>query len=169
MPAYCKATTSLSAGDVTLTSNVRQLQTLTVQPDMDYEWNGLDDPPKCIDFYVETRLPNGSSSEATFEQVGTEGETVGSLALESSSAKSYSFQNAVSILNHSAIDNQDFEKTGDGWTKDTTVDVQVRTVLTDESGTTYSDTPQAAFTVTLTNEKGSVNSGGAANTGGSAK
>ena len=91
MPAYCKATTSLSAGDVTLTSNVRQLQTLTVQPDMDYEWNGLDDPPKCIDFYVETWLPNGSSSEATFEQVGTEDETVGSLALESSSAKSYSF------------------------------------------------------------------------------
>ena len=42
-------------------------------------------------------------------------------------------------------------------------------MLTDEYGTTYSDTPQAAFTVMLTNEKGSVNSGGTANTGGSAK
>lgn len=166
--AAVAATTSLTASDVSMTSNAGQLQTLTVQPDMDYEWNGLDSAPKRIDFYVETRLPGGSSSETTFEQIGTEGTTISSSAYESSSSKTYSFQNTVSILDHSAIDDQDFEKTGDGWTKETVVDIQVRTVLTDEAGTTYSDTPQASFTVTLTNEQGSVNSGGNANTDGSA-
>lgn len=163
------ATTTLSASDVVITSNAGQLQTLTVQPDMEYEWNGLDNPPDRIDFYVETRLPNGSAGETTFEQVGTEGTTISSTALESSSTKTYSFQNTVSILAHSAIDDQDFEDTGDGWTKDTAVDVQVRTVLTDDTGMTYSDTPQDSFTVSLTNEQGSVTSGGTANTNGTAK
>lgn len=163
------ATTTLAASDVSLTSNAGQLQTLTVQPDMDYEWNGLDSSPDRIDFYVETRLPNGSGAATTFEQIATEGTTISSSALESSSPKTYSFQNTVSILNHSAIDDQDFEDTGEGWTKETVVDLQVRTVLTDGAGTTYSDTPQASFTVTLTNETGGVNSGGNANPSGSAK
>jgi hypothetical protein len=163
------ATTTLSASDVSLSSNAGQLQTLTVQPDIDYEWNGLDSSPQRIDFYVEARLPDASGGATTFEQIGTEGTTISSSALESSSSKSYSFQSAVSILGHSAIDDKDFEKNGEGWTKETTVDIQVRTVLTDTDSTTYSDTPQASFTVTLTNETGGVNSGGNANPSGSAK
>lgn len=163
------ATTSLSASNVSISSDAGQLQTLTVQPSMDYEWNGLDNSPERIDFYVEARLPDSSGGASSFEEIGTEGETISSDSSASSSAKSYPFQNTVSIFNHSAIESQDFEESGDGWTKETTVGIRVRTVLTDTAGTTYTDTPQASFTVTLTNEEGTVNGGGNANPDGSAR
>lgn len=163
------ATTDLTASNVDITSNAGQLQTLYVQPDMEYEWNGLDNPPDRIDFYVDARLPNASADEGdSYEEIGSEGETISSSNLESSSTKTYSFQNQVSILSHSNIDDKDFEDTGDGWTKNTDVEVRIRTVLTDDQGNTFTDANSDTFTVSLTNEKGSVKGGGQANTGGSA-
>lgn len=163
------ATTDLTASDVDITSNAGQLQTLYVQPDMDYKWNGLDNPPSRIDFFVNARLPNASDGEGgSYEEIGSEGETISSSKYESNSTKTYSFQNQLSILGHSNIDDKDFEKNGDGWTKKTDVEVRVRTQLTDDQGNTFSDANSDTFTVSLTNEQGSVKGGGQSNTGGSA-
>ena len=158
------ATTSLTAQNLTITSNAGQLQTLTVQPSMDYEWSGLDNEPDRIDFYVDARLQGGS-----YEEVGAEGTAIDSTALKSPSTKTYDFANTVDILSHSSISDTDFEDTGGAWTKDTTVELRIRTELTDAGGNTFNDTNTTTFIVTLENEPGNANAGGNANPGGSAR
>jgi hypothetical protein len=164
------ANATLSEDTLMMESNAGQLQSLYVQPEIDYRWDGIDNPPERFDFYVEARLPDGDDGAEAFERIGAEGVSLDTDKYESTEMRTYSFENHVSILDHSNISDKHFEKRGSKWKKETTIEIKIITELTvEESGKTYTRVSNTEVSVTLINERGSIHSGGETNPDGSAK
>lgn len=144
---------SLDAEDIDVTSNAGKLDSLTVQPKINYSWDGLDEPPQNVTFTVYAKM-NESSSYTEFNSETTEFNDPSSLPLESDT-RSYDFDQAVELLDkQNGLDANQFEPKN-GETTNTTVDVRIETTL-QTNNMTYSVNSTGTFTVSLTNQKGGV-------------
>lgn len=154
------AHTSFTASDVSFTSNSGQLTSLTVAPEGDVHYNGLESPPSSVDIAVMVRL-NSSSAWETVDS-----KSVSASGLEGS--VNYSFAE-INLLSQSSMASSDF-RAADGSTSTTTVDIQIEATLVGAGpgGGDVVATSGDTYTVTVTNEAAGGQVGGQANTGGSA-
>lgn len=154
------AHTSFTASDVSFTSNSGQLTSLTVAPEGDVHYNGLESPPSSVDIAVMVRL----NSSSTWETVDSK--SVSASGLEGS--VNYSFAE-INLLSQSSMTSSDF-RAADGSTSTTTVDIQIEATLVGAGpgGGDVVATSGDTYTVTVTNEAAGGQVGGQANTGGSA-
>lgn len=158
--------TSFSASDLSYTSNSGEVQSLTLQPDLDYNWTGLDNQPQSITFTLSVKIDGSGNG---FSQVAQETEQLDSTTALTGSAE-YTFGKAYDIVGSGPLDEETFEPSQKGNkeanTKTTTVGVEIVGDLS-TTNTTYSSTRTTTYDVSITNKKGSSQTGGSAGTGGS--
>lgn len=155
--ASAVAHTTFTAGDVATTSNNGVLTSLTVAPEGDIHYNGLEQPPSRIDLVVSIKQSGGS-----WEQIETK--TLTASGLEGTVP--FNFDN-IDVLKQSSLTAADF-RAADGETATTELTIQVGATLVG-AGPTGSDvttTGTDTFTVTVTNEAAGATVGGEANTNG---
>lgn len=159
VPQGAVAHTAFTAGDVSMTTNSGRVTSLTIAPEGDVHYNGLEAVPSSIDVVVSTRLNSSSSWE-----------TVGSQSLAGDGlegAVNYSFAE-IDLLSATSMKSSDFAAS-DGTTSSTDVDVrvEVRLVGAGPGGNNVTATSMDTMAVTVTNEQAGAGVGGTANSGGS--
>lgn len=159
VPQTTLAHTAFAAEDVSLSTNSGRLTSLTVAPEGDVHYDGLEAEPSSIDIVVEARL----NSSAAWETVATE--SVAGDGLEGS--VNYSFAEA-NLLSGTSLSQSDFAA-ADGSTETTDVDLRVQVTLlgAGPEGSDVTATATDTMTVSITNEPAGAGVGGQANSDGS--
>lgn len=158
VPQGALAHTSFTANDVSMTTNSGRVTSLTIAPDVDVHYNGLEAAPSSIEVVVSTRLNSSSSWKNVASQSlagdGLEG-TV-----------NYSFAE-IDLLSATSMKPSDFAAS-DGTTGSTGVDirVEVRLVGAGAGGNNVTATAIDSMSVIVTNEQAGAGVGGTANSGG---
>lgn len=150
---------TFTANDVYVTSNGGNLQSLTVAPDGDVHYDGLESVPSGADVEVQMKLANDS----TWETVGSK--NVSATGQQGDITFNFS---TIDVLANSSLTKADFKAAGDGTNQTTTVDIRVVATLYDsgENGNDVTATSATSFDVEVQNEKISTSAGGKANTNG---
>lgn len=176
-PAVAVKQKSLTAADVTgLSSNSGQVTAVTLQPALEYAWNGLDAAPTEAAIEVRADATGVSGPGTSFgDPLLTQTVTDPPQTLEGSDTVSWSSQ--TDLIADGPFKKKFFRAPSGGRSDNTVtsdpITVGVRATLTTSNGS-YQDTASTTFTVEVTNEGvdfGGGNGGGvggSAGTGGSA-
>lgn len=159
IPQATLAHTTFTAEDVSLTTNSGRLTSLTVAPEGDVHYDGLEAEPSSIDVTVAARLSSSSSWETVTSQ------SISGNGLEGT--VNYSFAR-VDLLTETSMTPSDFAA-ADGETESTDVDVQVQVTLVGAGpgGGDVTANATDTMTVSVTNEPAGAGVGGRANSEGS--
>ena len=172
-----------TANNVEILSNAGEVEDITVRPNLDIAWDGLNSEPEEVAFTVDV---NGSSGGTDYTQIDSETFTIGTGALDGSQ-KNNQFDGATSIF-AAGWSQSDFEDDGQaagpgGAFTVEGISIRIEAELRTENENTFTDTVSDAFSVTVEDqdvEFGDVNGGdtdgdgdaggvsGEAGTGGSA-
>lgn len=152
---------SFSINDVTMTSDDGQIASVTVAPQINLEWEGLDQTPDTAVYEVYIKGPGGgwnlldshNQGKSAFVDGGTTG----------SSSYTFSAKGIGSIYPYELLDAD-----ADDTTTSTDVSIKVRGELKVGGNLIISAEDEATFTVFCTNEPASLDIGGAANAVGTA-
>lgn len=159
VPQSTVAHTTFTAEDVTLSTNSGRVTSLTIAPEGDIHYGGLEAEPASIDVDVSVRL----SGESTWEPVDSQ--SIAGDGLEG--AVNYTFAE-TNLLSATSLSNSDFAA-ADGETESTDIDVRVDVTLVG-SGPDGGDVTAVStdtMTVSVTNEPAGAGVGGRANSDGS--
>jgi len=155
------AALSFSTNPVTMTSDDGQIASITVAPQINLEWEGLDKTPDTAVYEVYIKGPGGSwnllnskaQNRIDFGDTGTTG----------SSTYTFGPMEIGGIYPYELLDAD-----ADGTTTDTPIEIKVKGELYAGGNLIISSEADGAFTVSCTNEPASLDIGGAANTVGAA-
>jgi hypothetical protein len=158
LSAPIQAHTSFTANDVAVTGNSGQLKSLSIAPEGDVHYSGLEAEPSAVEVTVSAKL--GSAS--TWETVGTT--TVSATGLEG--AVNYSFARA-DLLKSTSLKKPDF-RASDGATESTDVDVRVHATIVGggPNGSNVTTAATDTMSVSVTNLPAGGRVGGTANSNG---
>ncbi len=154
---------TLSASDVSLSSDDGTITGLTVAPSIDVTWSGLDSTPQSAVLTTTVTDPNDAQTTYTFsgQQFDISADTL-------SGSKTFNM-NQQRLLGGTPFQAGDFESTTDGATAERAVRVEVGVQVDLADGSSIGSTAgPAEYLVQTTNAAATVSSGGSANTGGSA-
>lgn len=159
LPQGTMAHTTFTAGDVSVTTNSGRLTSLTVAPDGDVHYDGLESEPSSIELVVYARLNSSSTWENVISQ------SVAGSGLEGS--VTYSFAE-VDLLTETSMTSADFSAS-DGETEETDVSVKVEATLVGAgpSGGNVTASSMDTMTISVTNQEAGAGVGGQANSDGS--
>lgn len=151
-PAFALDTSSLTANDITVSSNNGKIQEVSLTPDLDYSWDGLEDPPDSIGFALEIETENTGGYLHIGGDSGAEETYTFTSPTEREGSGQYVFQNAVSTIQSGPLTKGDFNSAnGNGTSSTTSMSVRVTATLTTPNGA-YTDSEEATFSVTINNE-----------------
>lgn len=158
VPQGAVAHTSFTAEEVSLTTNSGRLTSLTVAPEGDVHYNGLEAEPSSVEIEVSAR----QSGTSTWEPVTSK--SISAAGLQGT--VNYSIAE-VSLLTATSMTSSGFAA-ADGETESTDVDVQVEVTLggAGPGGGDVTATSMDTLTVTVTNEAAGAGVGGRANSDG---
>lgn len=154
---------TLSANDVSLSSDDGTITGLTVAPSIDVTWSGLDSTPQSAVLTTTVTDPNDAQTTHTFAEQLVD---IPSSSLSGSQTLSMDKQR---LLGGTPFQASDFESATDGATAERAVRVEVGVQVDLADGSSIGSTAgPAEYLVQTTNTAATVSSGGSANTGGSA-